>query len=107
MPQGCIHISKAAWQNGHKVPVTQAGWQSALHLPADYQVVDVQSGCAYGDVWIIVVESEYIPDVDGNVLPEIVPMYRRTAGLKEELDYIETRIWDRSAKNWRSLDGVA
>lgn len=109
MPQGCIHISKESWKNGRATPTTTADWQKALHLPDSYRVVEVRSGpgCQFSQVWVIIVESELIPEVQGRVLPEVVPIVSRDAGMHETLERIETRIWDEKTQDWRVLDGVA
>lgn len=107
MPQGCIHISKEGWRQTGKTPITIEDWSLALLLPETYRVVDVRSAPACrrgGEVWVVVVESETIPEVEGRVLPEVVPFYRREE-TEAELDHIETRIWD--GKDWRALDEVA
>jgi hypothetical protein len=109
MPQGCIHISKEASHQWRSQPTTIARWHQALCLPDSYRVLEVRSGpgCQFGEMWVIIVESESIPDIEGRVLPEVVPIYSRDAGGNVRLEHIETRIWDSVMQDWRALDGVA
>lgn len=105
MPQGNIHITKNAGELRGCDLTTTAGWQKALLLPDDYRVLEVRSTHQCVDIWVVIVESDQIPAVEGRVLPEIVPIYRKDAGMHPALERIETRLWD--GNGWRALDEVA
>lgn len=107
MGQGIISVSKALFEDTEKPtrqPETLAEWRSLLMLPEEYRLLEAKADAVY-PFWLLTVESEAIPVVDGK-LPELSLIVRQEYDQENDtrhiyLDRIELAseqkvIWQRS-----------
>lgn len=101
MGKGIISVSSALFEDTTKQPETLAEWHALLMLPEEYRLLEAKADAVY-PLWLIAVESDAIPVVDGK-LPDVTPIYcfvddntRKSYLDRIELASEQKVIWQRS-----------